>query len=106
MPHITTICQVRFPKLEKRLANAFQKSMFIASFEICGAMTKKETSATAPITVTKVSSEHMTSGISAVLTLPCSAPIRWSALYSLLSNSIKPEYAKPVKKCAGLFAES
>ena len=63
-------------------------------------MTKKETSATAPITVTKVSSEHMTSGISAVLTLPCSAPIRWSALYSLLSNSIKPEYAKPVKKCA------
>ena len=76
------------------------------ALEICSAMTKKETSATAPITVTKVSSEHMTSGISAVLTLPCSAPIRWSALYSLLSNSIKPEYAKPVKKCAGFLAES
>ena len=35
-------------------------------------MTKKETFATAPITVTKVSSEHMTSGIAAVMTLPCS----------------------------------
>ena len=41
---------------------------------------------------------------SALLTLPCSAPIRWSALYSLLSEIIKPEYAKPVKKCAGLFS--
>ena len=27
MPHITTICHVRFPKLENRLANAFQNSM-------------------------------------------------------------------------------
>jgi hypothetical protein len=25
MPHITTICQVRFPKLENRLANVFRK---------------------------------------------------------------------------------
>ena len=28
MPHITTICHVRFPKLENRLANVFRKFIF------------------------------------------------------------------------------
>ena len=68
-------------------------------------MTKKETSATAPDTVTKVSSERMTSGISAVLTLSCSAPIGWSALYSLLSTIIKPEPEGIVKENAGFLAD-
>ena len=52
--------------------------------------------------VTKVSSEHMTSGIAAVMTLPCSglpekSLDRRAALYSPLSFLVIPETAAPVK---------
>ena len=47
MPHITTICQVRFPKLEKRLANVFRRSIFIFPPYVPVPGKKKETLATA-----------------------------------------------------------
>ena len=92
MPHITTICQVRFPKLEKRLANVFRRSIFIFPPYVPVPGKKKRDPCHSTLSVTKVSSQHMTSGISAVMTLPCSTPqaLR-NALYSLLSILIKSE---------------
>ena len=51
MAHITTICQVRFPKLENRLANVFRKFMvfrYLLVFRYIGKGKKKETPATVP----------------------------------------------------------
>ena len=49
VPDITTICQVRFPKLEKRLSNAFQKFMFVhCLLTILSLRQEKKTPATAP----------------------------------------------------------
>ena len=60
--------------------------------------------------VTKVSSEHMTSGIAAVMTLPCSglpkkSLDRQTALYSPLSFLLIPETAASVKGENAVFME-
>ena len=60
--------------------------------------------------VTKVSSEHMTSGIAAVMTLPCSGLPekldRQTALYSPLSFLLIPETAASVKGENAVFRKN
>ena len=72
MAHITTICQVRFPKLEKRLPKVFKRFMLVHCLLVLGCRGKKKDFCHSTVSVTKVSSQHMASGIAAVMTLPCS----------------------------------
>ena len=91
MPHITTICQVRFPKLENRLANVFRKFIFLTS--LCsGTAARKKTSATVPCLWQK--SQANTWHRAFLPWWRCHAAAsrmenRKTALYSLLSNVVK-----------------
>ena len=102
MPHITTICQVRFPKIGKETGECVQKiHIYFSSLCSCAGQEKRDP-CHSTLSVTKVSSQHMTSGISAVMTLPRSTPqALWDALYSLLSILIKSE-CSPL--CQGVSA--
>ena len=67
-------------KIGKQAGECCEKLHFVSSQkqapEAADRKQKKRPLPQPKITVTKVSSEHMTSGVSTVLTLPCSAPLR------------------------------
>ena len=82
----------QIPKIGKETGECVQKiHIYFSSLCSCAGQEKRDP-CHSTLSVTKVSSQHMTSGISAVMTLPCSTPqaLR-NALYSLLSILIKSE---------------
>ena len=80
------------PKVGKQTCECVQKVHFFLPPCVPVRRQEKRDFCHSTLSVTKVSSEHMTSGISAVMTLPCSSfpnEKTKTALYSLLSKALK-----------------
>lgn len=92
MAHITTICHVRFPKLENRLANVFRKFMLFLCLLVLRYSGKKKRPLPQYLVCDKSLKRTHDIGHFAVMTLPCSRfpdHKTETALYSLLSKVLK-----------------